>query len=147
MLNILIAEDDTDDLLLFKEALGEVLPDFNMSHARNGLECLNLLKQNSPEPDVIFLDISMPLRNGFEVLESIKSEPHLKGVPIIMLSTSDQMEDVDISYKNGATLYLVKPSSVKNLAIALKGVFHMLGRPRKEQLDLKNFVVKDDKYK
>jgi DNA-binding response OmpR family regulator len=88
----------------------------------------------------------MPLKNGFQVLETIKSEDHLSGVPVIMLSTSDQMDDVDTSYKNGATLYLVKPASVKNLAIALKGVFHMLGRPRKEQRDLENFVIKDNKY-
>jgi DNA-binding response OmpR family regulator len=146
MLNILIEEDDPDDFLLFKEALAEVLPDFNISHARNGMECLNLLKPNNPEPDVVFLDISMPLKNGFQVLETIKSEDHLSGVPVIMLSTSDQMDDVDTSYKNGATLYLVKPASVKNLAIALKGVFHMLGRPRKEQRDLENFVIKDNKY-
>lgn len=146
MLNILIAEDDHDDFLLFNEALAEVLPDFNIIHARNGLECINLLKTNAVDTDVIFLDMSMPLKNGLQCLENIKEQDPLNNVPVIMLSTSDQMADVDASYNNGATLYLVKPSSVKNLAIALKGAFHMLGRPKKELRIRENFVVKDSKY-
>ena len=107
MPNILIAEDDADDLLLFKEALAEVIPDFNIYHARNGLECVDILKTQSPVPDVIFLDMSMPLLNGLQCLENIKEQRHLKNIPVIMLSTSDLMHDVDASYKNGATLYLL----------------------------------------
>ena len=146
MLNILVAEDDPDDFLLFKEALSEVLPNFNITHALNGLECLNILTSNPP-PDVIFLDVRMPLRTGLQCLESIKCQPGLTTIPIIMLSTSHQMEDVDSSYRSGATLYLVKPTDAKSLAIALKGAFHMLGRPKKEQQIKENFIVKDSKYR
>lgn len=142
MLNILVAEDDADDLETFKEALSEVLPQFNIIHARNGLECLNLLLLQTL-PDMIFLDIHMPLKNGLQCLKSINKQHALSGIPIIMLSTSDNMDDVDESYESGATLYLVKPSDVKNLAIALKGTFRLLGRPRKDLRIKENFVVKE----
>ena len=140
MLNILIAEDDLDDLVAFKEALGEVLPKFNITHARNGVECLNLLLVQPP-PDMIFLDVQMPLKNGIQCLQSIQNQHALAGIPVIMLSTSANMGDVDASYDNGATLYLVKPTDVKALAVALKGTFRLLGRPKKDLLIKENFVV------
>ena len=145
MLDILIAEDDTDDLLLFKEALGHVLPAFNIIHASNGLECLEILKAQAP-PDVIFLDVRMPLRTGLQCLESIKCTPGLGGIPIIMLSTSHNMEEVDACYRSGATLYIAKPTDAKTLAITLKGAFHMLQKSKRDSRTIENFRVKDSKY-
>ncbi|HEX8331442.1 MAG TPA: response regulator [Segetibacter sp.] len=147
MLNILIAEDDLDDLFLFKEALAEVLPVYNITHARNGLQCLSFL-ETMQSPDVIFLDIRMPLKNGFQCLEVIKAHSSLCNIPVIMLSTSDNLDDVELSYKSGALLYLVKPTTTKFLVIALKGVFHLIRRPNMDMTTIENFVVMDKrKYK
>ena len=140
--NILLAEDDADDMLIISEAISEVLPVYNMHHAKNGYECIELL-QEGLLPDIIFLDINLPIRNGYECLKLIKEMPSLDNTPVIMCSTSQSDKDIEECYKMGASMYMVKPGSFKSFGKYMKLAFNMLGKPRKEMLKKSNFLLKE----
>lgn len=112
--HILIVEDNEGDIVLTVEALKEVKVMNKITVARDGLEALNMLKKNKPYenfiiPDVILMDINLPKMDGKEVLSIIKSDPVLKVIPVIMLSTSSSDSDISESYKNHANCYITKP--------------------------------------
>ena len=113
--NILLAEDDLDDYLFFVEAFERISADYKISRAANGLECLNYLKTKEC-PDIIFLDLNMPIRNGLDCLKFIRQKEELSDVPVIIYSTSHYIKDIDTAYKNGANCYIVKPSSGTELS-------------------------------
>lgn len=139
--NIHIAEDDIDDFTLLKEAIEHVLPKFNIFHSRDGQEFLKKIYQH-PDTDLIFLDLNMPKKNGIECLVEIKRNNRFHTVPIIIYSTSGNFEDIDACYKNGCTLYLVKPASFADLITQIRKVFFRIGLPKKELQYKEMFVVK-----
>lgn len=139
--NILIAEDDRDDFQLLKEAIENVLPKFNITHSRDGREFIQLINEGL-EPDIIFLDLNMPFKTGVECLIEFRKREELQLTPVIIYSTSSHFEDIDQCYKSGCTLYMVKPTSFKDLVTQVKKVFFRLGLPKKELLDKEMFVVK-----
>jgi len=88
-LNILLADDDTDDCLFFKKALEELLLSTHLTIVHDGEQLLNYLSKNSEHlPDVLFLDLSMPRKNGFECLSEIKENKKLKDLLVVIFSTS-----------------------------------------------------------
>jgi len=88
-LNILLADDDTDDCLFFKKALEELQLSTHLITFHDGEQLMNFLSENSEHlPDVLFLDLSMPRKNGFECLSEIKENKKLKDLPVVMFSTS-----------------------------------------------------------
>lgn len=121
MVNILIAEDDKDDFLLLQEALEKVLPEFHITHSQNGKEFLKQIN-DALSPDLIFLDLNMPKMNGIDCLTEIRQRKNLQATPVIIYSTSSDFQDIDICYKKGCTLYLVKPASFKDLVEKLKRI-------------------------
>jgi CheY-like chemotaxis protein len=139
--NILIAEDDKDDFLLLQEAIEEVLPKFNIAHCKDGKQVVQKMDENLV-PDLIFLDLNMPKLNGIECLTDIRKRPDLHSTPVIIYSTSSNFEDIDVCYKNGCTLYLVKPASYKDLVTQVKKIFFRLGLPKKDLQSKEMFVVK-----
>jgi DNA-binding response OmpR family regulator len=110
---ILLAEDDEDDYFLFCEAIKDYQEPLTLNWVRNGEELLDALKQN--KTDIIFLDINMPLKNGFECLTEIRSDDSLKKIAVIIYSTSDDSKLVNWMYNAGANLYLCKPMGFKKL--------------------------------
>ena len=89
-----------------------------------GKELLKNLKDPEQEnPDIIFLDINMPVKDGKETLKEIKKDDELKDIPAVMLSTSDHPKEVKDTFEKGASLYIAKPSSLKGFALLLKKVF------------------------
>ena len=113
---IVLAEDDEDDFLLFQEALNEYEEPIRLNWVKDGEELMKLLKQDSAEiPDIVFLDINMPRKNGFECLTEIRSDVRLKKIPVIIYSTSDDPKLIDGMYTAGANLYLCKPVEFKKL--------------------------------
>ena len=138
--NILIAEDDAADYLFFAEALEKISGSYNLSHAKNGLECMAFLK-NGAKPDLIFLDLNMPGYNGLYCLKFIKDKEDLADIPVIIYSTSHYIKDIDACFKNEAHYYIVKPASADLLVHMLKQVLNRLqesvGRPCKT-----NFVIR-----
>src|SRR5688572_24616394 len=100
---ILLADDDDDDRLLFLDVLNELPTPVTLSVAHNG-ELLMEMLDNPPLPNMIFLDLNMPLKNGFECLEEIRRDPRLKELPVIIFSTSSQPSAIDKVFKAGAQL-------------------------------------------
>ncbi|HJY63663.1 MAG TPA: response regulator [Ignavibacteria bacterium] len=113
-LQILLVEDNEGDVRLIKEAFNESNIDKNFSVAKDGEDALNYLYKRGDysdrlNPDIIFLDINLPKKNGFEVLEKIKNDPELKRIPVIMLSSSSSEDHISKSYELSANCYVTKP--------------------------------------
>lgn len=115
--HILLAEDNEGDIILTLEAFKETNLDIEISVAKNGQEALDFLyKKNQfsdvKRPDLILLDINMPVFNGHEVLQKIKSDATLKAIPTIMLTTSSSENDINKALKNNANAYIIKPIDI-----------------------------------
>lgn len=117
----LLADDDADDANLFCEALSKIASVMQCHTAENGVELFTLLSNQFPEvPDVIFLDINMPIMNGWECLKKLKSNSTYQSIPIFMYSTSSAKKDIDMAYGLGAMLFLTKPEDFRELSQILE---------------------------
>ena len=123
-LNILLADDDIDDCHFFREAL-EALPlTTKLTTVNDGEQLMNYLKENTDHlPHVLFLDINMPRKNGFECLSEIKHNDKLKDLAVVMFSTSNAQDKISILFKTGADVYIQKPS---NFAQLVQVIHHAL---------------------
>lgn len=122
--HILLIEDNEGDIVLTLDAFEESKIKTTISVARNGEEAMNFLYQQGdyggvPRPDLILLDINIPIYNGIEVLKKIKSDKTLKKIPVIMLTTSSQQRDVDSAYLNHANSYVTKPIEMDDFLRAI----------------------------
>jgi len=109
-LNIILAEDDFDDRLLFEEAIEELPVSVNLNTFSNGDELMEwLTRKNKPLPDVLFLDLNMPRKNGFATLAEIKRNTRLQDLPVIIFSTATNNEMIKQVFKNAAHYYIRKP--------------------------------------
>jgi CheY-like chemotaxis protein len=113
--HILLADDDADDCALFKEALDELKDDSQLTTVCNGEKLMQLLYTSEHLPDVLFLDLNMPLKNGFECLSEIKRNENLCRLPVIIISTSFDRTTADRLYKNGAKHCIRKPNDFEKL--------------------------------
>ena len=106
--------DDNKVYVTLIESVIDGLPLQLMHVARDGEEAMAYLKSrrsngSSPHPDLILLDINMPRKGGFEVLKEIKSDPQLRGIPVVMFTSNDCKADIDRAYDEGASSFVVKP--------------------------------------
>ena len=116
-INILLVEDNLADVRLIREAFkdNKTKNDFHVEQdGEAAINYLNNLKSNvngngTTRPDLIILDLNLPKKNGFEVLEKIKSSPVLRSIPVVVLSTSDSEEHIYKSYNLNANCYITKP--------------------------------------
>lgn len=114
--NLLLADDDSDDCLFFKEALEELPVDASLSTVNDGVQLMDFLSSNSGDlPDALFLDLNMPRKSGLECLTEIKVTEKLKHLPIIIFSTSLDLDVVDSLYEKGANYYIRKPGDFSAL--------------------------------
>ncbi|MCE7061671.1 response regulator [Dyadobacter sp. CY343] len=116
---ILLADDDDDDTFLFREALEQVSFESQLFTAANGMELMDTIVKDSINPDLIFLDMNMPVKNGLECLEEIRATPGFEKTPIVILSTSVAQYLWESAYKGGANLYIQKPTSFSGLVNVL----------------------------
>lgn len=121
---ILLVEDNEGDILLTKEAFEESKVNTKISVARNGREALDFLYKkgefaNEETPDLILLDINIPIFNGHEVLEKIKNNSDLKTIPGIMLTTSSNQKDIDKAYRNHCNSFVNKPMDLDEFLKAI----------------------------
>ncbi len=117
-LMILLADDDKDDCLLFKDALDELPVHTQLTTVYNGEQLMQLLNTGDQTPNLLFLDLNMPRKNGFDCLAEIRRNEKLDHLFVITISTSFEQEMVTLLYKNGAQHYIRKPndfSQLKNL--------------------------------
>ena len=118
--HILLVDDDRDDCELFGEALHEFAPHIKLSCLTDNSELLSFIDKINPE--LIFLDVNMPRKNGYECLDEIKQSQNCNSIPVIMYSITGRTEDVDNAYKIGAALFLRKPPSYSSLVESLKEI-------------------------
>ena len=122
--HILLVEDNEGDILLTTEALQECKIINDLSVVRNGKLALDFVykKRDYGEvlsPDIILLDINLPIKNGMEVLMELKSDETTKHIPIIMLTTSSSESDIMKSYNHHANAYITKPVDVSDFLEAI----------------------------
>lgn len=123
-LKIILAEDDAEDQELFIDALDAADVPSEVTTVENGQELLdNLRDQSEPNPDIIFIDVNMPVKGGKQALEEIKSDKELRDIPAVMLSTWSHPADIEDSFEKGADLYVQKPNSFAGFVLLLKKVF------------------------
>ena len=109
-LNILLADDDMDDCSFFKDALASIPLLTTLHIVNNGEELMEYLSMNTAQlPDLLFLDINMPRKNGIECLSEIKNDNSLKLLPVVMFSTSNTQDKIAVVFKTGADVYIHKP--------------------------------------
>jgi CheY-like chemotaxis protein len=131
-ITILMADDDPDDCLLVKNAFKESRLANNMRFVENGEELMDYLHsrgqysdtQTSPRPGLILLDLNMPRKDGREALKEIKDDAGLREIPVVVLTTSQDEEDILRSYNLGANSYITKPVTFEGLVEVMK----VLGR-------------------
>lgn len=116
-----LIDDDEDEYLLFQQALSELNIDIEIKYINNCAEMLKLLDKGEV-PDLLFLDLNMPVISGRECVKKIREKLKDK-LPIIIYSTSKYQPDVDGTHKDGANLYVIKPNSFDGLLKTLKEVF------------------------
>ena len=110
-LHILLADDDTDDCIFFEEAIAELTATTNFTAVHDGEQLMQLLTNKiTILPHILFLDLNMPRKNGFECLEEIKNNSQLKNLPVVIFSTSFEQEVVNLLYVKGAHYFIRKPS-------------------------------------
>ena len=113
-IEILLVEDNPGDVRLTQEGLKEGKVTNNLHVATDGVEAMEFLRKeggfsNSPRPNLILLDLNLPKKNGKEVLEEIKSDPDLRRIPVVMLTTSRDEQDILKSYELHCNCYVTKP--------------------------------------
>jgi len=127
---ILLAEDDYDDRYLISEALDESGVETQLYIVENGEDLLDYLKGRGkysdrsefPLPNMILLDLNMPLMDGREALAEIKKDRDLRRIPIVVLTTSQAEEDVQATYDLGITGFITKPMTFSGLVDVMKSV-------------------------
>lgn len=113
---LLLADDDIDDHIFFRDALDEFPATTHLTIVSNGVELMKLLNiQSAPLPDMLFLDLNMPLKAGYECLSEIKGNIELKKLPVIIFSTSFEAEIANLLYDGGAHYYIRKPGEFYKL--------------------------------
>lgn len=127
--HILLVEDNEGDIVLTLEAFEESKILNKFSVVRNGKEALDFLFRQAPyqdalEPDIILLDINLPLKSGIEVLQEVKNDDRVKHIPVIMLTTSSSEKDISLSYKHHANCYITKPVEVSKFLEAVNAIEH-----------------------
>jgi len=141
-LNILYADDDTDDCIFFKEALGELLLSTNLTTVNDGEQLMQLLTNETNElPHILFLDLNMPRKNGFECLSEIKQNKKLKDLPVVIFSTSFEQEVVNLLYKNGAQYFIRKPSVFLQFKEIILHALTLILQENVSQPTKENFVL------
>lgn len=127
VIKILLVEDDDSDIELTRDMLQKTKFHLDLRVARNGEEALQYLRREgefkiASEPDLILLDLNMPIMNGQETLQNIKGDDNLKHIPVVVLTTSDSDIDIVRSYTSGANCYISKPIGIDNFREVVKQI-------------------------
>jgi len=127
MVNILLVEDNPGDRRLVQGALKEAGSNHALTAVTDGVEALDFLRRRgrypgAARPDVIFLDLNLPRKDGREVLAEIKADPELKRIPVVVVTGSSAEEDVLRAYDLHANCYVTKPISSEQFAVVVKAI-------------------------
>ncbi|MBL7768627.1 MAG: response regulator [Flavipsychrobacter sp.] len=126
-LHILLVEDNEGDIILTREALREISAVKDISVVKDGREAIHFLfktgsHENAPVPDLVLLDINLPKVDGKEVLKTIKQDPSLRKLPVIVLTTSASEKDIIDAYTHYANCYITKPVDYSSFMKVIQSV-------------------------
>ena len=142
-LHILLADDDEDDRLFFKDAIEEIKVKTIVRIVEDGVQLMDYL--NKPEislPNVVFLDLNMPRKNGMECLKEIRSNHKLKDLSVVIYSTSASEEDIEATFVKGANVYIKKPNDFDELKRVLGQVLSLNWQYHTSGLNKENFLLR-----
>ena len=142
-INICLADDDEDDRLFFTDAFDELKINTKVKTFNDGVELMNYLNsENSILPNVLFLDLNMPKKNGVECLLEIKQNEKFSDIAIAIYSTSSSEEHIEETFVNGANIYIKKPNDFENLKKILSEVVSMNWQYHTSGLNKENFLMR-----
>ncbi|MCD0472458.1 response regulator [Flavobacterium sp. JAS] len=142
-IRVLLTDDDEDDRDFFADAIADLQLNFPVEFCKNGLELLNrLYDKNLHVPDIIFLDLNMPVMSGFETLQQIREDVQFKNIPVIAIySTSATSDSIKSTFGLGANAYVVKPISFDDLKKLLKKVIEMDWNGKLSNSQIESFII------
>ncbi len=142
-INICLADDDEDDRLFFTDAFEELKMKTNVMTFNDGVELMDYLNDgDSILPNVLFLDLNMPKKNGVECLLEIKQNEKLNDIAIAIYSTSSSEEHIEETFVNGANIYIKKPSDFDDLKKILSEVVTINWQYHTSGLNKDNFLMR-----
>jgi CheY-like chemotaxis protein len=140
--NLLLADDDFDDCIFFREALEEIPFPSSLEIVNDGAELMKaLIKKEVRLPDILFLDLNMPRKTGFECLLEIKRNKDFQHLPVIIFSTSLDPGVVNALYENGAHYYIRKPGEFSKLKQLIQKAITLISITDQSQPGKENFVL------
>lgn len=125
-MKILLIEDDIDDVELLEEALLSNHIPFEMDVLKDGSAAVEYINSSKSCPDIIILDFNLPKIHGREVIKEIKSANVFCNIPLLILTTSSAKEDIEYAYKNGASKYLIKPTSISQINDTISTIIELV---------------------
>lgn len=142
-ISIFYADDDEDDLMFFNDAVESVSSKSNLLiqlHIhKNGENLVTNIKEQKPENGVVFLDLNMPKKSGFDILEEIRNEPEINQFPVVIYSTSSDKSDIELSLNLGANFYAIKPYNFNDLMKMIQNVIKI--NWNNHRVDIDNFLL------
>jgi CheY-like chemotaxis protein len=141
---LLLADDDLDDCIFFKEALDDLSLNTSLVTVHDGDELMKwLLNKENDFPELLFLDLNMPRKSGYECLMEIKQNERLKYLPVIIFSTSFDQTVVNSLFDQGALYYIRKPGEFSKLREVIQTVLTLISDTDHKQPSQKMFVIND----
>ena len=142
VLRLVLADDDDDDCLFFKDALTRLPVATRLTRVEDGEHLMQLLTSSSaPLPFAIFLDLNMPRKNGHECLAELKKHQRLQQVPVVVLSTSSEPGVIDQLFRAGAAHYIAKPSDFFQLTSVIQQALDRLATGAQTAPERQQFVI------
>lgn len=142
-LKIALADDDADDRFLFEEAIKEIHIKTNLSLYVNGKELMEYLTSpNAVLPQLVFLDLNMPVKNGLQCLKEIRGNNALKELSVAIYSTSCSEKDIEETFINGANIYINKPNNFNKLKEVIERVLQLDWQYQTSYLNKDNFLLR-----
>lgn len=146
-LHILLADDDEDDRLFFKEALQEIKVKTVVTTVNDGLQLMNYLNHPGNQlPNVVFLDLNMPVMSGLDCLTEIRRNKELRNLAVAIYSTSSSDENIEEAFVKGANIYIKKPNEFSLLKIILEQVINMNWQYHTSGLKKETFLLNINSY-
>lgn len=127
-MELLLVDDDAIDRELFADAISLTGKGYKIEEAQNGEVALNYLHAANRLPDLIILDLNMPVKDGRETLMELKTHTRLRNIPVCIMSTSSAPFDIESAYTTGANLFLVKPLEFKKLTEMLGSLLTLFSK-------------------
>lgn len=139
-LKIYLADDDSDDREIFQEAFKDINSGNDLKTFNNGLEVIDHLDSSEEIPDIIFLDLNMPLVSGLETLKMIRGNERYGSLCVVIYSTSSAEKDIEDTLAAGANIYINKPADYSALKQTIMKVMKIDRHFRSGEMDRDNFV-------